>query len=141
MILGDSFRDRHFHTCLKCTASYPISSTHKSANRNTPGSQTRNRTAFSAFGRSAPIVGRKRNHPCGQKKIRDNAIQCCDFAAVDEGKIHQRIFVFRADACDRFASQQPIVLKEKFSEISFRLESDDPVKHVAKLNLSGLSGD
>lgn len=41
---------------------------------------------------------------------------------------------------DHFASEQPILLKEDFSQISFRLESDNPLKHVAKLTASGLSG-
>ncbi|HEX7469185.1 MAG TPA: DUF5695 domain-containing protein [Verrucomicrobiae bacterium] len=41
---------------------------------------------------------------------------------------------------DRFASGQPIVLKENFSEMRFQLESDNPEKHSVKLHLSGLAG-
>jgi hypothetical protein len=37
---------------------------------------------------------------------------------------------------DRFASEQPIALKENLSEIRFQLESDNPARHVAKLRLS-----
>ena len=37
---------------------------------------------------------------------------------------------------DRFAASQPIVLKEDFSEVRFRLESDNPASHVARLRLS-----
>ena len=40
---------------------------------------------------------------------------------------------------DRFAASQPIVLKEDFSEVRFRLESDNPASHVARLRLSGLA--
>src|SRR5262249_29938408 len=40
---------------------------------------------------------------------------------------------------DRFAASQPISIKEDFSELRFRLESDNPNKHVAKLLISGLS--
>ena len=39
---------------------------------------------------------------------------------------------------DRFASGQPIVLKEDLSEIRFQLESDNPAKHQATLRLAGL---
>jgi hypothetical protein len=38
----------------------------------------------------------------------------------------------------RFVSSQPIVLKEDFSEIRFRVESDNPAKHVTTLQLAGL---
>lgn len=41
---------------------------------------------------------------------------------------------------DRFANARPIVLKGDLSAISFQLESDNPAKHVAKLTLSGLTG-
>ena len=40
---------------------------------------------------------------------------------------------------DRFAASQPILLKEDFSEVRFRLESDNPASHVARLRLSGLA--
>ncbi len=40
---------------------------------------------------------------------------------------------------DRFETSQPIALKEDLSEIRFRLESDNPGKHVARLHLSGLA--
>ncbi len=40
---------------------------------------------------------------------------------------------------DRFTAAQPIVLNEDLSEIRFRLESDNPAKHVAKLRVSGLA--
>ena len=40
---------------------------------------------------------------------------------------------------DRFAASQPIVLKEDFSEVRFRLESDNPASHVARMRLSGLA--
>jgi Family of unknown function (DUF5695) len=39
---------------------------------------------------------------------------------------------------DRFAASQPIVLKEDLSEVRFRLESDNPTGHVAKLHVAGL---
>ena len=39
---------------------------------------------------------------------------------------------------DRFAASQPILIKDDFSEIRFRLESDNPTEHVARLQLSGL---
>jgi hypothetical protein len=38
---------------------------------------------------------------------------------------------------DRFAASWPIVLKEDLSEVRFRLESDNPAKHVVRLRLSG----
>jgi len=37
----------------------------------------------------------------------------------------------------RFAASWPIVLKEDLSVVRFRLESDNPAKHVARLRLSG----
>ncbi len=48
------------------------------------------------------------------------------------GKVH-----FISDT-DRFAAGQPIVLKEDLSELQFQLESDNPQRHVARLQLSGL---
>jgi hypothetical protein len=39
---------------------------------------------------------------------------------------------------DRFASGEPIVLKEDLSEVRFHLESDNPTRHVARLQLSGV---
>lgn len=39
---------------------------------------------------------------------------------------------------DRFAAAQPIFLKENFSQLRFRLESDNPTRHVARLLVSGL---
>ena len=40
---------------------------------------------------------------------------------------------------DRFSANAPIVLKEDLSEIRFRLESDNPRKHLTRLNIAGLS--
>ena len=40
---------------------------------------------------------------------------------------------------DRFAASQPIVFKEDFSELRFRLESENPANHNARLRLSGLA--
>jgi hypothetical protein len=42
-------------------------------------------------------------------------------------------------ANDRFAASQPIVIKEDLSEVTFRLESDNQSRHVAKLIVSGLA--
>ena len=53
-------------------------------------------------------------------------------AMLGNGKVH-----FISDT-DRFASGQPIVLKEDLSEIRFQLESDNPAKHQATLRLAGL---
>jgi hypothetical protein len=39
---------------------------------------------------------------------------------------------------DRFAASQPILIKEDFSEIRFRLESDNRTRHAARLLVSGL---
>src|SRR5215813_10683894 len=39
---------------------------------------------------------------------------------------------------DRFAASQPIVLKEDLSAVRFRLESDNPSSHFARLQVSGL---
>jgi hypothetical protein len=39
---------------------------------------------------------------------------------------------------DRFASAQPITLKEDLSEIRFQLETDNPSKHVTRLEVSDL---
>jgi hypothetical protein len=39
---------------------------------------------------------------------------------------------------DRFATAEPIVLKEDLSEVRFRVESDNPMRHVTRLLLSGL---
>ncbi|SPE61298.1 hypothetical protein SBV1_640004 [Verrucomicrobia bacterium] len=55
-------------------------------------------------------------------------------AMLETGKLHLVL------DNDRFASEQPIVLRRDFAEISFQLESDNPAEHVAKLNVSGLSG-
>jgi hypothetical protein len=40
---------------------------------------------------------------------------------------------------DRFATSQPIILKEDLSEVRFGLESDNPAKHTARLLVSGLA--
>jgi len=40
---------------------------------------------------------------------------------------------------DRFAANQPIVLQEDFSGVSFLLESDNPALHPLRLSLSGLA--
>ena len=40
---------------------------------------------------------------------------------------------------DRFTASQPIVLKEDFSDVRFRVESDNQASHVARLHLSGLA--
>jgi hypothetical protein len=53
-------------------------------------------------------------------------------AMLGNGKVH-----FISDT-DRFASGQPIVLKEDLSELRFQLESDNPAKHTATLRLTGL---
>ena len=39
---------------------------------------------------------------------------------------------------DRFAASQPIVIREDLSEVRFRLESDNPNRHIARLLVSGL---
>jgi hypothetical protein len=56
-------------------------------------------------------------------------------AMLDNGELHLVL------DNDRFASDRPIVLDERFSGIHFQLESDNPPKHVAKISLSGLPGD
>ncbi len=39
---------------------------------------------------------------------------------------------------DRFFASEPIFLQDDFSEVRFILESDNPIKHAAKLRISGL---
>jgi hypothetical protein len=39
---------------------------------------------------------------------------------------------------DHFATTEPIVLKEDLSEVRFRLESDNPMRHATRLLVSGL---
>jgi hypothetical protein len=39
---------------------------------------------------------------------------------------------------DRFSNSTPIILKEDLSEIRFRLESDNPTKHLTRMNIAGL---
>src|ERR1043166_4568580 len=56
-------------------------------------------------------------------------------ALLGEGEQHKLHMLLETD---RFAASQPILIKEDFSEIRFRLESDNPTEHVATLQLSGL---
>jgi hypothetical protein len=39
---------------------------------------------------------------------------------------------------DHFATAEPIVLEEDLSEVRFRLESDNPMRHATRLLVSGL---
>jgi len=67
---------------------------------------------------------------------------------VPKDGVRRRLYVLLGDAeqqklhllleNDRFAASHPIVLKEDLSEVRFRLESDNPTGHTARLNLSGL---
>src|SRR5438094_4123497 len=41
---------------------------------------------------------------------------------------------------DRFAASQPILIKEDLSEVRFRLESDNPTRHLARLLMTGPAG-
>jgi hypothetical protein len=50
---------------------------------------------------------------------------------LDTGRLHLESEV------DRFAADEPIVLREDLSEIRFQLESDNPDPHTAPLQLEG----
>jgi len=56
-------------------------------------------------------------------------------ALLGEGEQHKLYMLLETD---RFAALQRILIKEDFSEIRFRLESDNRTEHVATLQLSGL---
>jgi hypothetical protein len=53
-------------------------------------------------------------------------------AVLDTGRLHLE------SEADRFAPDQPIVLREDLSEIRFQLESDNPETHTARIQLAGL---
>ena len=86
------------------------------------------------FGRFC-FGGDWRKTPAGLAIIPKDGVRRRFHALLGEGEQNKLHMVLEAD---RFAALQPIALKEDFTEVRFRLESDNPSRHSAKLHLSGL---
>jgi hypothetical protein len=87
------------------------------------------------FGRFC-FGGHWRKTAAGLEIIPKDGVRRRFHALLGEGEQNKLHLVLEKD---RFAASQPILIKEDFSELRFRLESDNPTRHVARLLISGLA--